>query len=84
MRGKSDRGERKRGRDNIILIGMPACGKSVTGVILDVYKRQVTVEPYSNESQRELAENPGEEKALTEEEREEEIRQSLRLSLIHI
>ena len=34
MRGKSDRGERKRGRDNIILIGMPACGKSVTGVIL--------------------------------------------------
>ena len=38
----------------------------------------VTVEPYSNESQRELAENPGEEKALTEEEREEEIRKSLR------
>ena len=34
MRGKSDRGEKKRGRDNIILIGMPACGKSVTGVIL--------------------------------------------------
>ena len=41
-------------------------------------KMDVTVEPYSNESQRELAENPGEEKALTEEEREEEIRQSLR------
>ncbi len=41
-------------------------------------KMNVTVEPYSNESQRELAENPGEEKALTEEEREEEIRKSLR------